>query len=273
LGRLLLLFVILKPLTLIVLSLAGSAAAAGLSFGSGVPASVGTILSAVVIFGLAAFAPWALMHLLAADADSAHTASGLRTAAGAAVLDTRGRSVRSGGGLMAAGGDGGPTSPRGGGGVPGGSGPPGDPSGGAGSASRGPSGAGSGGGAGHLRDEDTLPLGAELGASGSVGVAAGMNASDGIGASEPGREALPRGRTSAARAVPPQEEPGSGASEDRGGGQVIALPQRGPLVAPDEHERERDKPRGAPGGPPSELSYLHHRAPARDDSPEDGGAA
>src|SRR6202011_1058976 len=99
LGRLLLLFVILKPLTLIVLSMAGSAAAAGLSFGSGVPGSVGTILSAVVIFALAAFAPWALMHLLAADAESAWSAGALRAGAGGAVAGTQGRSLRNGGGL------------------------------------------------------------------------------------------------------------------------------------------------------------------------------
>ena len=59
LGRLLILFVILKPVTLVVLSLAGSAATAGLSGGAagGLAGSVGTILAAVVIFGLAAYAP------------------------------------------------------------------------------------------------------------------------------------------------------------------------------------------------------------------------
>ena len=106
LGRLLLLTVVLKPVAVIVLSLAGSAAAAGLSFGSGVSGSVGTILAAVVIFGLAAFAPWALMYLLAADAESAYMASGLRTAAETAVADEHGRSVRSAGGLRNLGGDG-----------------------------------------------------------------------------------------------------------------------------------------------------------------------
>ena len=80
---------ILKPVALIVLSLAGNAAAAGLSFGSGVPGSVGTILAATVIFALAAFAPWALMYLLAADAESAYVAAGLRAAAG-----SRGRAMR-----------------------------------------------------------------------------------------------------------------------------------------------------------------------------------
>ena len=99
LGRLLTLFVILKPVALIVLSFAGSAAAAGLSFSGGVPSSVGTILAATVIFALAAFAPWALMYLLAADAESAYVAAGVRAAGAAAVADGDGRSVRSAGGL------------------------------------------------------------------------------------------------------------------------------------------------------------------------------
>jgi hypothetical protein len=99
LGRLLLLFVILKPVTLIVLSLAGNAAAAGLSGQTGVPGSVGTILAAVVIFALAAFAPFTLMYLLAADAEGAWTAGALRTSAGAAVAGQGARSARTGGGL------------------------------------------------------------------------------------------------------------------------------------------------------------------------------
>ena len=82
LSKLLLQFVILKPVALIVLSLAGSAAAAGLSGGAGgITGSVGAILAAVVIFALAAAAPWALMYLLAADAESAWTSSAVRVGA------------------------------------------------------------------------------------------------------------------------------------------------------------------------------------------------
>ena len=100
LGRLLMLFVILKPVALIVLSLAGNAAAAGLSFGGGVSGSVGTILAAIVIFALAAFAPWALMYLLAADAESAYVAAGAaRGGAAPPSRDEHGRSVRNAGGL------------------------------------------------------------------------------------------------------------------------------------------------------------------------------
>lgn len=104
LGRLLLLFVILKPVALIVLSLSGNAAAAGLSFGSGVSGSVGTILAATVIFGLAAFAPWALMFIIAADTETAYLGAGMRTATGSAVSDSDGPSVRSAGGLRDSGG-------------------------------------------------------------------------------------------------------------------------------------------------------------------------
>jgi hypothetical protein len=126
LGRLLLLFVILKPVALIVLSLAGNAAAAGLSFGSGVSGSVGTILAATVIFGLAAFAPWALMFILAADTETAYLGAGMRTAAGAAVTDSSSPSVRSVGGLRdsrASSGAGGFPSPSAGGGSSGGGSP------------------------------------------------------------------------------------------------------------------------------------------------------
>jgi hypothetical protein len=87
LGRLLLLFVMLKPVALIVLSLAGNAAAAGISGSAGVATSIGTILAAVVIFALAAFAPWGLMFLLAAEAESAWQGNALRGGLG----DARGR--------------------------------------------------------------------------------------------------------------------------------------------------------------------------------------
>jgi hypothetical protein len=145
LARLLLLFVVLKPVTLIVLAFAGNAAAAGLSLDGGLGHSVGAIIAAIAIFALAAFAPWALMHLLAADSETAWTASGLRSAGGQSAAQLRssggalripgrgasGRGGNSGqGGRPGAGG-----SPRGGGGGSGGQGP-------------GPSGGGSGGGGG-----------------------------------------------------------------------------------------------------------------------------
>jgi hypothetical protein len=163
LGRLLLLFVMLKPVTLIVLSLAGNAAASGLSFSGGASASVGTILAAVVIFALAAFAPWALMYLLSADAESAWTGGALRAGAGGAVGGTQGRSVRNGGGLANL------SSSTGGGG---GGGAGGTNAGGGGTNGGGRGGGGSGGGT------PQPPSGGSSGAqaqTGSGGAAAGSN--------------------------------------------------------------------------------------------------
>jgi hypothetical protein len=183
LGRLLLLFVMLKPVTLIVLSLAGNAAASGLSFSDGASASVGTILAAVVIFALAAFAPWALMYLLSADAESAWTGGAARAGAGGAVAGTQGRSVRNGGGLAnlrsgtargggggASGGHagGGPNGGGRGGGVSGG-GAPQAPSGGSSGAQ---AGAGSGGAAAGSNGGSAAAAGVIGG--GSVAAAAGM---------------------------------------------------------------------------------------------------
>lgn len=241
LGRLLLLTVILKPVAVIVLCLAGSAAAAGLSFGGGVSGSVGTILAAVVIFGLAAFAPWALMYLLAADAESAYMASGLRSAAGTAVADESGPSVRSAGGLRNLGGDGGGLGGTGGGapGGPGSDGEDGDP-GGAGNPLAGGeppvggSGAENGAGAGGGLQDGTLPVAAETIGAGSVGAAAGvgaMFASEGANDSREPGVGLPPQETPAfidaerASAESTGVEPSSGAPAGGQPGGARAMPQ------------------------------------------------
>ena len=142
LARLLFLFVILKPVTLIVLAFAGNAALAGLSLNGGLASSAGTIIAAITIFALAAMAPWALMLIVAADAESAAVGAGVRAAAGHAVTDgaatlgrvggrVRGVGARAGGALGAAGGSirGAVSDRRGGssgsGGAPGGGGGPG----------------------------------------------------------------------------------------------------------------------------------------------------
>ncbi len=249
LGRLLLLFVILKPVAVIVLSLAGSAAAAGLSFGGGVSGSVGTILAATVIFALAAFAPWTLMYLLAADAESAYMAAGLRTAAGAAVTDEDGRSVRSLGGLRNLGGGAG-SGGLGSGGGPGGGGPSGGTPGGLGSAGGGedPGGGGSPlggglpggaaaaeGGAGVVGalEDGTLPVAAESIGGGSVGAAAGIGAlaaSNGARDSrEPGAGSQPQGASALmgaedASAENTGREPPSGALAGGQPGGARAMP-------------------------------------------------
>ncbi|MGH2864296.1 MAG: hypothetical protein ACRDJX_03495, partial [Solirubrobacteraceae bacterium] len=229
--RLLGLLVILKPVALIVLSLAGNAAAAGLSFGGGVSGSVGTILAATVIYGMAAFAPWALMYLLAADAESAYAAAGMRAAAGAAVLDEGSRSVRSAGGLRSLAGNG--SAGGMGGAGPAGAGP--SPNGGGGDAGPspgGPSGMGADGSASGAEDDGTLPVGAEAIGAGSIGVAAGVGARagrTGEDTEEPGGSSEGRGGSvgeGAGAGVTGAAGAGVGSSPP-GGGRVISLPGAG----------------------------------------------
>ncbi len=283
LGRLLLLFVILKPVAVIVLSLAGNAAAAGLSFGGGVSGSVGTILAATVIFALAAFAPWALMYLLAADAESAYMASGLRTAAGTAVADENGPSVRSAGGLRNVGGEGG--SPGGpGGGAPGGHGEAGgedDPGGGGtplsgGGPSAGGAAAENGAGAGGLQD-GTLPVAAETIGAGSVGAAAGvgvLSASEGAGDSrEPGVGSQPQdahtlvGAESASARNTGREPSGGAPTGGQPGGARAMPPTAGGAPTDAPPPRPAGGSAGAPAPPEEESSgYPTERA----EQPEGG---
>jgi hypothetical protein len=264
LVRLLMLFVILKPVALIVLSLAGNAAAAGLSFGNGIPSSVGTILAATVIFALAAFAPRALMYLLAADAESAYIAAGLRTAAAAAVNDGDGRSLPSAGALRnlsgqdGAGGAGGPP-PGGGGGSSGGDGGGGGRGDGGGPYDGGPL-AGGEGGAGVTGDgagDGALAVGGETTAAGAVAVAAGVSApapaasardSQGSAAHAPS----PRGSASHASAQDDSEKtapsgPARSAASVPAARDDGASPPQRPASAPAEHPRQ-DTEGGGVGG-------------------------
>jgi hypothetical protein len=187
LSKLLLQFVILKPVALIVLSLAGSAAAAGLSGGAGgITGSVGAILAAVVIFALAAAAPWALMYLLAADAESAWTSSSVRVGASQGLAKAGGglRSLRpstSGPGGALGGGAAGGGAPGGGGGTPG-PGSPGFPGGGSGG-----SGASAGAAAGGAAAGGAIGGGAVAAAAGMQKVAGRASASvSQAGHAEPG---------------------------------------------------------------------------------------
>jgi hypothetical protein len=83
LGMLLLMFVMLRPVVVIVLALAGSVTSSGLSFGSGsIPHSVATILAGVVIFALAAFTPWTLMFLVGTEIGVMHSRAGPSGGAG-----------------------------------------------------------------------------------------------------------------------------------------------------------------------------------------------
>jgi hypothetical protein len=205
LGRLLFLFVILKPVTLIVLAFAGNAALAGLSLNGSLASSAGTIIAAVTIFALAAMAPWALMLIVAADSESAAIGAGVRAAAGHARSDgaatlgraggrLRGGTAAAGGALGAAGGairgaaagrrgrGSSGSGPSGGGGSGGGGGGgPAGPAGGSSGSSGGGSAADVGGGSpSPARGGRSAPAGGLAGAMagsaprGAVAVAAGL---------------------------------------------------------------------------------------------------
>ena len=97
LGRGLFVLIAMKPIVVTVLALAGSAAAAGLS--GDARNGVGVLLAAVVIFALAAWAPWGLMHLVSIDHEGHWSASGgVAGARGAALAGGQqlGGGIRSG---------------------------------------------------------------------------------------------------------------------------------------------------------------------------------
>jgi hypothetical protein len=253
LGRMLLLFVMLKPVALIVLSLAGNAAAAGISGASGISASIGTILAAVVIFGLAALAPWALMFLLAADAESAWQGNALRAGASGAATKAGGAARAGGGGLAGLG------ARRGGSGTGAGgqesrgsgrSGGSGGSSGGGGSS--GPS-APSLGGAAASASNASSPTGAVAAGAiggGSVAAAAGMAPASGASA----------GRSTAGSHASASEQPAQRSNKGT------------PSSSRGTPQREGQAPGRSGGGRPAapgSVSSLRENAPAR--GPGSGG--
>jgi hypothetical protein len=269
LGRMLFLFVILKPVALIVLSLAGNAAAAGLSFGSGVSGSVGTILAAIVIFALAAFAPWALMYLLAADAESAYMAAGMRTAAGAAVTDSNGRSVRSGGGLRNLSGHGGGSAA---GGCPAGGGSPGggrDSDGGRPGGGLSPAGgpvAGGDGAAGATLDaagDGALAVGGQTTAAGSIAVAAGAGGEAPTASSQ-------GSRAHAARAA--QDASSRGSAREGASGATVGGSQGSPATRASPPGADGGASLPAPARAPVGTSSQDASEPAEDGHPAQPGA-
>ena len=259
LARLLFLFVILKPVVLIVLAFAGSAALAGLSLNGSLPSSAGTVIAAITIFGLAAMAPWALMLIVAADAESAAVGAGVRAAAGHAVSDgaatlgrvggrVRGGASRAGGAIGAAGGGirgtgsnrpgrgssglGGPRGGGGGGGTP--SGPSGD-------SPRSP------GGDSAPNSNGGGPAPAQSGRTGRPGRAAGATA----GATPRGAVALAAGLTPAAGGR--SSNPGAGANPTPAVGRNSGGTTRGPSRKPSRPES---------GRPPSSAGRSQARSAA-----------
>jgi hypothetical protein len=225
LERLLFLFVILKPVTLIVLAFAGNAALAGLSLNGSLASSAGTIIAAITIFALAAMAPWALMLIVGADSESAAIGAGVRAAAGHARSDgaatlgrvggrIRGGAARAGGALGAAGGAiRGAASGRRGGGASGSGGSSGG--GGGGVSPSGPAGdspAPSGGGSAP-ESSGAGPAPARRGQAARAGRTAGATAA----AAPRGAVAMAAGLTAAAGACSNNRGPSSDSAAPAGG--------------------------------------------------------
>jgi hypothetical protein len=239
LARLLLLFVILKPVTLIVLAFAGNAAMAGLSLSGSFASSAGTIIAAVTIFALAAMAPWALMLIVGADAESAAISAGFRAAAGHAASDGAAR-LRSIGGKLRSG------PRRASGGSTGGGGPRlvGGNRPGPGGSGSGPS----GGGGGPKRP----PGGQPLPTSGSPAVsdqaaAPAARTPRGRGASSPGG-APAVGAVAFAAGL-------AGRTPERGAATAPAQASGGPTTSPE--------PGGATRTPPSDRARSDSGQPSR----------
>jgi hypothetical protein len=82
--RVLGIFIVFKPAALIVMMTGANLLLGGVSFFGGVAPSVGTILAGLAILAMAAFAPWALMHLAGMEAGSMGS-SGARRGGGRAT--------------------------------------------------------------------------------------------------------------------------------------------------------------------------------------------
>jgi hypothetical protein len=84
LVRILAMFIIFKPVALIVMMTGANLLLGGVSFYAGVAPSAGTILAGLAVLAMAAFAPWAVMHLVGLDSGVMGSSSGRRRAGGAA---------------------------------------------------------------------------------------------------------------------------------------------------------------------------------------------
>ena len=271
LVSLLFIMIAMKPAIVVVLSLAGSAAAAG----GDVDKDFGLLVAAVMILVLAAFVPWVLMMVISMDGEGAWTA---RQAAGSMKGVVGAGAGRVGGGLGGAVGraggalggrrvalSGGAPGGAGGGGSRGrgGAGPRGSgPGGGGGAGPRTPPAGGGSGGA-----EPRSPAAAAGGGSpggagprpaGAVAAAAGLVPPGGGGASRSGGRAgsgaisrdggggagvKPAGRSSSSPV-----KPAARAERQPGGAPRGAS---GPRPTPPPHKPSPGPPRGAPRSGPS----------------------
>ena len=190
LVKVLFVLIAMKPVIITVLSLAGHAAAAAIT--GEARGDVGVMLAAIVIFALAACAPWALMTLVSMSAEGAWSAraahhgarEGMSASASkvggslgnARSAGSRMHGARGGGAGGSSGAGGGGTGGPGSGGGPGKTGGPGSASGGGGSAASTGSGAagGAAAGAGGAAAKAAGPVG-------TVAAAAGMTLRRGQG--------------------------------------------------------------------------------------------
>ncbi len=85
LARILAMFIIFKPVAVIVMMTGANLLLGGVSFYAGVAPSAGTILAGLAVLAMAAFAPWAVMHLVGLDSGVMGSSSGRRRGAGGAV--------------------------------------------------------------------------------------------------------------------------------------------------------------------------------------------
>jgi hypothetical protein len=225
LTQLLFVLIATKPVIVVILSLAGSAAVAG---GAGPERDYGILLAAIMILVLAALTPWVLMMIVSFEhgastagfASSALRGSAARGAgrvggglgrAGRAVGRGAGRASNAIGGRLGAGRSGGGASPSGGGGARGGGGPGGGPAGG-GSSSGG--GGKSGGSPGGAPRRGGGPAAGTPRPAGAVAAAAGL---------VPPPAKSPGGRSGSGG--------GSGARSPRRGGLPVSRPSAGPGAA------------------------------------------
>jgi type IV secretion system protein TrbL len=252
LTQLLIVLIATKPVIVVILSLAGSAAVAG---GAGPDRDYGILLAAIMILILAALTPWVLLMIVSLDhgSNASVASAGLRGSAargaarvggglgsaGSAAGRGAGRAGRAIGGRLGGGGGGG-SKPSGasspGGGAKGGGTPGGGPS----------AGASPGGG--------TKPGGGGSGGAGPGGGGGGAGAGSG-GGGAPGRSAGSRGSSAPAGAVaaaaglvpPPAQSPGGRGAGARGG---TSKPRGG-------------APAARPGGVGSGSTKAPVRPPAR----------
>ena len=85
LARILAMFIIFKPVALIVMMTGANLLLGGVSFYAGVAPSAGTILAGLAVLAMAAFAPWAVMHLVGLDSGVMGSSSGRPQGAGGAA--------------------------------------------------------------------------------------------------------------------------------------------------------------------------------------------